>query len=81
MSEDFLEKALQEMKEENVDARTLEAVRGARLEDGETPAVPPVRSSGRTSMRIWFMSCAAAAACSWKIISAAAPAVAPGSPN
>ena len=81
MSEDRLERALQEMKEEDVDAGTLEAARARVWEKVTNAGTPPVRSSGRTSTRIWATSWATAAASWWKTISAAAPAVAPESPR
>ena len=81
MSEDRLERALQEMKEEDVDSGTLEAAR-ARVWEKVTNAGSATCAEFRQDFHAYLgMSWAAAAASWWKIISAAAPAVAPGSPK
>ena len=82
MSEDRLDRALQEMQQEAVDAATLEAVR-ARVwntltEHGRcrlcgVPARLPRVSRAEPSP--------AAGACCWKTMSAAAPRVAPRWPR
>ena len=82
MSEDRLERALQEMREEDVDAGTLEAARARVWENDDERRQRhlcgvPAGLPGVSGAMSW-----AAAAASWsKTISAAAPAVAPGSPR
>ena len=82
MSEDRLERALQEMKEEDVDAGTLEAAR-ARVWEKVTNAGSATCAEFRQDFRAYLAQRAGRQPPhpAWKTISAAAPAVAPGSPR
>ena len=74
MSEDRLERALESMKQEAVDADDARGRARPRLERScPMPPARPARSSGRTSAPTRAERWQAAGACFWKTTSAGAP--------